>query len=88
MRLAPSPARLCRLVLCGIGPGVVTVAWLRAAGRAGCGRRAFPGGSPGALLVLPVAIIGPRAGCRTRLLVYDPDDHEQSRACNLRSSHW
>ena len=67
MRLAPSPARSC-LVLGGIGPGVVTVAWLRAAGRAGCGRRAFPGGSPGALLVLPVAI-GPRAGCRTRLLV-------------------
>ncbi len=36
----------------GIGPGVVTLAWLRAAGRAGCGRRALPAGSPGALLML------------------------------------
>jgi hypothetical protein len=48
-------------------PGVVTIAWLRTAGRAGCGRRALPGGSPSALLVLPVAI-GPRAWCRARLL--------------------
>jgi hypothetical protein len=48
-------------------PGAVTIAWLRAAGRADRGRRAFPGGSPGALLVLPVVATGPRAWCRARV---------------------
>jgi hypothetical protein len=41
------------LVLSGTSPGVVTLACLRASGRAGRERGAFPAGSPGALLVLP-----------------------------------
>ena len=52
MRLAPPSGRSRCPVRGGVGPGVVTLAWLRAAGRAGRGRRALPAGSPGALLML------------------------------------
>jgi hypothetical protein len=55
----------CRAALLrgGTGPGVVTLAWLRAAGRAGCGAARVPRReSPGALPVLPVT--GLRAGRR------------------------
>ncbi len=73
MRLAPPSARSRCPVRGGIGPGVMTLAWLRAAGRAGCGRRALPAGSPGAPLMLAGGGLRPGRrvllACRNRVIM-------------------
>jgi hypothetical protein len=67
------------------GPAAVTVARLRAPGRAGlvaaAGRGAFPAGSPAAPLMLPRAT-GRDTGGTDRLQI--PEDHGQSRTAEVQ----